>query len=204
MNNKKYCIQVFAKAPVEGYCKTRLATGIGEIQATLLHSKMINDTLLRICDKQPGNDVQLWCKPDMSHLYFQKMSMEHPIELHEQDGNSLGNIMDNAAHAVFNAGYKACVQIGTDCPDLEQTYIKNALAALNLNDIVIGPANDGGYVLLAQKQYQPGLYNDINWGTSSVLMELIQNLNNLGLSYALLNKMQDIDTADDLSSFSNI
>ena len=195
MLNGQYIIQVFAKAPIEGYCKTRLAKEIGHKQATAYHARMVDDTLYRLARYQ---NVQFWCKPGADCPFFQDMVAKYHVSTYDQQGKSLGDIMDQAARVGFNSYATAIVQVGTDCPQLDQTYIEHSLAALVYLDIVIGPADDGGYVLLAQKQYHNGLYDDIEWGTSLVLQQLSANIKKLGLSFTLLDTLTDIDTAEDL------
>ncbi len=197
---QKSCIQIFAKAPIEGYCKTRLAKDIGNEEAASLHSTMIEETVSKLCDHQPENEIQLWCKPDTSHIIFQKMAKQYDISLFEQHGRILGEILDNAAQQILMPDYQT-VQVGTDCPELDLDYVTCALGKLKHHDIVIGPAADGGYTLLAQKKHHPGLYQGIEWGGTTVLEQLIRNLEFMGLSYKLLKTLSDIDTIEDLNNF---
>ena len=197
MNNSEYCVQVFAKAPIDGFCKTRLGAGIGAKNATAIHEKMIADTLSRVSNNETNLAVQLWCKPDVTHDFFQEQISKHNIESYQQKGDSLGAIMEHASWSAFKFGYKAILQIGTDCPDLDNSYIAQAIEKLESNDIVIGPAIDGGYVLLAQKKYYPEVFSDIEWGTSLVLTQLVNNIEDIGLNYTLLSALNDIDTIDD-------
>lgn len=191
----KYHIQVFARAPIAGFCKTRLAKELGIKQATAFHAEMVDDTLSRLT---PGNNVQLWCKPDKQHAFFQKMCEKYPVITFNQQGDSLGVIMDNAAKSAFMNDASAVIQVGTDCPLLDQQYINQAEHALDEVDIVIGPAADGGYVLLAQKNYHKDLYRGITWGSSAVLQQLIENVKRQQLSFMLLETLFDIDTVDDM------
>lgn len=195
MSDTNYIIQVFAKAPIEGYCKTRLAKEIGLKQATYYHSIMVDDTLSRLV---LNHNVQLWCKPGAKYPFFQDMVAKYHVTTFDQKGESLGGIMDNAARVAFNSNASVIVQVGTDCPQLDQNYVERSLAILADVDIVVGPAYDGGYVLLAQKQYHDGLYNNIEWGTSLVLQQLSGNIKKLGLSFSLLDTLTDIDNAEDL------
>ena len=195
MANSNTIIQVFAKAPIEGFCKTRLAKDIGDKQATAYHARMAEDTLSGLMG---NHDVQLWCKPSKEHSFFQEMKTKYPVSTFDQKGESLGIIMDNAAHMAFKDNTTTIIQMGTDCPQLDQNYIEQALEALDKADIVIGPADDGGYVLLAQQKHYDDLYKDIEWGSSVVLEQLTGNIKAMGLSYTLLNTLRDVDTAEDL------
>src|SRR5210317_1479151 len=112
MNIQECCVQVFAKAPIEGFCKTRLGAGIGAKKATELHAKMIADTLSRLSNNVTNHVIQLWCKPDVTHNFFQEQVSKYNIESFQQTGNSLGNIMRYASKIAFNSGYQATLQIG--------------------------------------------------------------------------------------------
>ena len=101
---------------------------------------------------------------------------------------------------MLKAGFHI-IQIGTDCPELDERYINEAKEKLKKYDIVIGPASDGGYTLLAQKKYHGELYTSIQWGTSSVLTQLVSNIDKTGLDYYLLKTLSDIDTNDDLDNY---
>ena len=202
MNDNNYCIQVFAKAPIEGYCKTRLGNDIGAKKATELHAQMINDTLSRISVvDEVSHDIQLWCMPDITHVYFHQMMSNYNIVSYQQIGDTLGDIMMHAASEALNNSYKAIIQIGTDCPGVTGSYLTHAKENFASYDIVIGPATDGGYVLLAQKMFYPNLFNNIKWGTSSVLTQLINNIEKIGLSYIQLSALTDIDTVEDLNVY---
>lgn len=190
------CIQIFSKAPVEGYCKTRLIPYLGKKETVQLHMDMVQKTIAT-AKKIINADVQLWCKPSKQHVFFQKMAKQNSLTLHDQDGEILGSIMNNAAH-IFADKYTNIVQIGTDCPYIDANYINSSIAKLNdETKVVIGPANDGGYVLLAKNQYYMEMYDDINWGTSNVLQQLEDNLQKLAINYYKLKPLTDIDTFDD-------
>jgi len=194
------CIQIFSKAPVEGYCKTRLIPYLGKKETVQLHMDMVQKTITT-AKKINNADVQLWCKPSKQHVFFQKMAKQNALTLHDQDGESLGFIMNNAAYYAADK-YTNIIQIGTDCPYIDTDYINSSIAKLSdETKVVIGPANDGGYVLLAKNQYYTEMYDDINWGTSNVLQQLEANLQNLNIKYSKLESLNDIDTFDDFQKW---
>ena len=196
LSSNKICIQIFTKAPIEGYCKTRLAPHLGESETVSLQMEMIQKTILTSI-KINTADVQLWCKPSTQHSFFQKMAEENSVSLHEQKGETLGDIMNDAALGAENS-YANIVQIGTDCPYIDADYILAAIDQLDAdNRIVIGPANDGGYVLLAQNQCFAEIYNNIDWGMPSVLGQLEMNLKHLKIKHFKLASLSDIDTFSD-------
>jgi rSAM/selenodomain-associated transferase 1 len=194
----KTCLQIFTRAPIAGFCKTRLAKDIGSEKALLIHKKMLDILLSNISMLDNSVQIQLWCKPDINHSFFTGIHNKYQVELYEQHGDSLGDILDNAAICAFNSGFKNNIQIGSDSPDIDCLYIETAINVLHTHDIAVGPASDGGYVLFSQKKYHPGIYSGINWGTPSVLKQLTNNLKESGLTISQLNTLTDIDTIDDL------
>ncbi|MEJ7610613.1 MAG: TIGR04282 family arsenosugar biosynthesis glycosyltransferase [Ferruginibacter sp.] len=118
-----------------------------------------------------------------------------------QAGSDLGERMKNAFAATFQKGYDKIVIIGTDCPDLNAGIIMNAFAYLNLHDVVIGPAEDGGYYLLGMKKLYHELFDDIRWSTDSVLTGTTTKCAALQLDYYLLPVLKDIDVAEDWQTF---
>ncbi len=109
--------------------------------------------------------------------------------------------MKNAFSLIFQKGYDKAVIIGTDCPDSSEGLIMNAFAYLHLHDVVIGPAEDGGYYLLGIKHLYPWLFENIQWSTNSVLSETLNKCAALQLDYSLLPVLKDIDEEKDLEEF---
>ena len=95
--------------------------------------------------------------------------------------------------------YRKLVFIGADCPALDQAYLRQALALLAAgHPVVLGPADDGGYVLLGLGTAAPGLFGDIDWGTGLVLGQTLQRVQAAGLTPGLLPSLKDIDRPEDL------
>ena len=88
--------------------------------------------------------------------------------------------------------------IGSDCYELSTALIDLAADALIKTDVVIGPANDGGYYLLGMKKLQRGLFDNVAWSTDSVFAQTVAALESLKLRYEKLQVLHDIDTLDDL------
>lgn len=197
------CLQIFTKAPIEGYCKTRLIPHLGKKETVNIHMAMVQNTIT-MAKTVMGIDILLWCKPSKEHPFFQRLAIENDISLFDQTGESLGSIMKDAARQAATV-YKNIIQIGTDCPYIDSKYLELSLESLNDdNPVVIGPATDGGYVLLAQQKYYPDIFNDIDWGTSLVLHQLESNLNKQGIQYSKLPVLNDIDTIDDYNNWINM
>ena len=93
------------------------------------------------------------------------------------------------------------VLIGTDLPSLDLSYVETAFDALDLHEVVFGPAVDGGYGLIGVSGSVPAIFSEISWGGSSVLEETCKKLNELRCSYRFLPLIWDVDTPDDLPRY---
>ena len=100
--------------------------------------------------------------------------------------------------------YKKVVVIGTDCPDIDTDYITQAFVALDERDAVIGPASDGGYVLLGLTKFSMELFYNISWSTDKVFLQTKNVLNNLSWSYEELGIMHDLDRPEDLLRYKDL
>ncbi len=111
-----------------------------------------------------------------------------------QRGKTFGERFEDCLRQTFKIGYKKVVVIGNDCPDLTPQIISKAFHELNSGSrITLGPSSDGGFYLLGLNEYDPELFNEIKWQTSSVFDTLVKNLNSTGLTPFLLPVLTDID-----------
>jgi rSAM/selenodomain-associated transferase 1 len=194
---------IFAKAPIPGSVKTRLQPTVSQEDAATLQTYFIQQTLA-LASTLKDVDIELWCTPDESHPCFQHCARKYAITLKQQQGNDLGERMANALQEAL-AAYQQVIIIGTDCPELTPAYLMEAFLRLKQGTTaVIGPANDGGYVLLGLRCYAPSLFANINWGSDQVLFETRQKLQQLGWQWDELNTLHDIDTPVDLLDFPEI
>ncbi|MGX6646996.1 TIGR04282 family arsenosugar biosynthesis glycosyltransferase [Maricaulaceae bacterium MS644] len=186
---------VFAKAPVIGGAKTRLAAGIGKVAAWRRHRAMMAVILRKVRD--PRWESVLAVSPDRAiHRRFPGV-WPKDIERTAQGGGDLG-----ARQArVFTAPCPTLV-IGTDAPQITRGDIARAFAALKRHDAVIGPAEDGGYWLLGLARPAPaGLFDAIRWSHGRTRADLEARLAAFGLSrIARLRRLRDVDHADDLGA----
>lgn len=190
-------IMVFAKAPQPGRTKTRLIPALGAAGAAALHERLIHHTLntateARLCP------VELWCGDQPSHPFFQSCLPHYDITLRVQHGADLGERMGNAFIAALAAAPSALL-IGTDTPSLNSGDLRAALAALDGgNDCVLCPAADGGYVLIGLRRYDARLFNNIEWGSDTVLEMTRARLRQLEWRWRELDTHHDIDRPEDL------
>ncbi len=184
---------VFAKAPVIGGAKTRLAAGIGKVQAWRRHRAMTARILRAVQDRRWK--TVLAAAPDRAlHRRFPKV---WPDAL-DRTAQGAGDLGARQARAVDARG-PVCV-IGTDAPDVSAADIASGFAALKRHDAVIGPAMDGGYWLLGlNAPASKSLFDGVRWSTQHARSDLEANLQREGLSrIAHLRPLRDIDEASDL------
>ncbi|MEZ5584857.1 MAG: TIGR04282 family arsenosugar biosynthesis glycosyltransferase, partial [Candidatus Competibacteraceae bacterium] len=150
---------IFAKAPVPGQVKTRLAQRFGLAGAAHLYQHLLRWTLSRVAQANLC-PVELWCSPDMRHGFFHACRRDYGVTLRVQQGADLGQRMNHALHTTLqNTSY--AVLIGSDCASLGIDELRFALNALQVGrDAVLGPAEDGGYVLIGLRQSQPMLFRN--------------------------------------------
>jgi len=192
-------ILIFSKAPVVGQVNTRLVPYITAEQAANLHEELAHDRL-KMCTSADLCDVQLWCSPDTEHQFFSDCRQRYGVQLHSQSGNDLGERISGALKVLLGQ-YKKIIIIGTDAPALEIDSIDSSINELEHSDIVLVPAEDGGYVLIGASKHHQDLLIDVPWGSESVLANTVRNIKRLGLEYSLLGKCWDVDRPEDLERY---
>jgi rSAM/selenodomain-associated transferase 1 len=139
--------------------------------------------------------VELWCTPDTDHPFFRDCSRDFGVSLHMQQGEDLGQRMFRA----LAQGLPALI-MGSDCISLSAADLREAAAALELGaDAVLGPAEDGGYVLLGLARASPALFDGIAWGSDQVLGDTRTRLRQLGWCWYELPVRWDVDRPEDLA-----
>jgi len=187
---------IFTKSPVLGEVKTRLQPEYTQEQSLELHKKLLLNTLA-LSEKLNALNIELCCTPNRNTLFFLDCENNYPVMLSNQEGADLGERMAYAFSVALQTHDKVII-IGTDCPAIDEDYIEQAVQALDEADAVIGPAADGGYVLLGLRKFSPELFTRISWGSENVLTETLNVLKSLEWSCKELGIMHDIDRASDL------
>ena len=136
-------------------------------------------------------------------MFFLECENNFPVSLSNQQGDDLGERMAFSLSVALQTHDKVII-IGTDCPALEHDYIEQAIYNLDKVDAVIGPAEDGGYVLLGLRKFSAELFNGFNWGSDTVLDQTREVLNNLNWSFTELAIMHDIDRPEDLYRYKTL
>jgi len=187
---------LLSKAPEPGKVKTRLAEFMGEDAAAGLYEKMVH-ACLTMCTSADLCPLEIWCSPSTDHVFFQQCQKRYHSNLHLQVEGDIGQRM---SHAIMSALQRTehAVLIGADCPSLSAVELDAAFAALKAGtDVVLGPAEDGGYYLIGMSVHHAELFQNIPWSTDRVLAETQQHLRALGMNWHTLPVHRDIDTAED-------
>ncbi len=182
---------IFAKPPVLGYVKTRLAQAIGNENALKFYQRMLEQTW-KIAQESTISTTVFFSKQSEYVSNFKLF----PVEF--QSAGDLGKKMAEAFTTIFAKGYREVILIGADCPDNTTENILNAFELLQKNDTVIGPSEDGGYYLIGMKKMYSEIFDNKVWSTSTVCQEAIQELEKINLSIGTAATLNDIDTWEDL------
>jgi rSAM/selenodomain-associated transferase 1 len=189
-------IVIFAKAPVAGFAKTRLIPVLGAEAAARLARGMLLHTLQQAAAAAVG-PVELCVTPQPSDPAWQGLPALEDIGWAEQVAGDLGVRMADAARRASAAG-EPVLLIGTDCPRLDATLLRQAAALLRDRDAVLYPTYDGGYALLGLRRFDPRPFEQIAWSTAEVANRTIERVRALGWSLAIGGLLHDIDEPADL------
>jgi rSAM/selenodomain-associated transferase 1 len=192
---------IFTRYPERGKTKTRLIPLLGEDGATELHRRMTEYTIRKLQDSSSTLSLVIYYDGGTEEKMRSWLGSHLSYRL--QQGEDLGQRMQTACEASFASGETAIAIIGTDCPDLSATLILEAFDRLGNSDLVLGPASDGGYYLIALKHLFPELFEAIDWGTSRVLETTQAIAARLNLSVAYLPELADVDRPADLARSEN-
>ena len=196
-------VMQFSKWPEKGRVKTRLAAGLGEqgaLDAHICLTLAVLDQLhgsgydLRFLWDRALADVPAAAAPILSRLAA--LGVRQDV----QQGGVLGERME-AALAAALGGYSRAIIVGSDCPSVDADYVRQAVTALDSKDVVLGPSDDGGYVLIGARTCVPGMLDNIRWGTEWALSETLERLDSSGLSCEQLAARWDVDEPGDWQRF---
>ena len=193
-------IVIFAKAPQPGSVKTRLIPALGAAGAASLARRLLTHTLQQALAANVG-EVELCMSPAPTDHSWKGVAIDRAVQQTAQGNGDLGARMARATRRVTQnteSADKSVLLIGTDCPALTASALKQAAQQLEQHDAVLIPAHDGGYVLLGVKSPCPELFDQMPWSTSSVATETLQRMAALNLQVWQGLTLRDVDEPADL------
>jgi rSAM/selenodomain-associated transferase 1 len=216
-------VVVFSKKPQQGKTKTRLAPPLTLNEAEELSEAFLKDTIKLIDDINCINQRVIYFYPPLAFEYFKSItggtdnSLKNNIlspsswMVKNQEGKNLGErllnaIIDELRDHSRNPGSDGkegkLLIIGSDSPTIPEEYIKEALLVLESEDIVLGPAEDGGFYLIGAKKGWPGIFKSVRWSSRDTLKDVIINIKKSDIKYKLLQRWYDVDEISDVRKLS--
>lgn len=192
MNNEKALI-IIAKYPGNDNVKTRLKGLMSHEKRIELYIYLLNQTLKKL-GSITGVDTFIAFTPEDSEAYFSRFNIEL-IPLYEGD---LGASMFSAFKEVFESGYHKAALVGADIPDLSESIILNAFDVLTSNDLVYGPAKDGGYYLVGMNKLIKEVFENVPWSSAQTLKKSLDQAKQFGYTVGFTETLSDIDTIEDV------
>lgn len=186
---------ILAKAPRSGQVKTRLIPALGPQGAAALARRMIEHTVTQALAADIG-EVEL-CRAPEDDPSWSGLDLPAGLLMSDQGEGDLGERMARASRRVVEGG-QAVLLIGTDCPALTPSRLRDIHAAMVRSDSVMVPATDGGYVALGLHRFHPQVFSNITWSTQTVAAVTLRRLQDLGWSVRQLSPEHDIDEPADL------
>jgi uncharacterized protein len=192
-------IILFTRFPDPGSTKTRLIPVLGPEGACRLHREMTENILSQI--RTLRQDFPLSVEIHFAGGSREQMAgwLGREWDYVVQVEGDLGSRMEQGFRRAFGQGWGQVVLIGSDIPDLTAAIIREAFQRLENHELVLGPAEDGGYYLIGLKTSRPELFgNHMIWGSKGVLKNTLLTADQLGLRTALLAGLKDVDRPEDL------
>jgi len=196
----KAALVLMSRAPVAGETKTRLHTHLTPEESAELHKAFLKDISKKLCRiKKNYSRLELYLSytPEGSRELFAEL-IDDDFDYLLQRGSDLGERMFNALNDAHQQTKMPVLVMGSDLPSLPVEIITEALVGLQEKDLVIGPSSDGGYYLIGMQQPHQYLFQNNNWGKSSVLKSTLEAASKGNLNTHFLPEWHDVDTFSEL------
>lgn len=194
---------LFTRYPEPGKVKTRLIPALGPKGACELHRRMTELAVKQLRELSSFRSLSVEVRFEGGNENSMQEWLGTDLCFSPQGQGDLGLRMERAFQEAFQSGFKSVVLIGSDCPDRTAKIVEKAFDGLKNNDLILGPARDGGYYLIGLKEPQL-LFTNIPWGSAEVFNLTQKKAQALGLDVLLLETLQDIDRPEDLSLWERI
>lgn len=193
------CLLIFTRYPEPGQVKTRLIPALGADAAALLYRQMVEHTLqqARALQQIRSISIEIWFTGGSNAQMQDWLGQDLIYE--RQPPSDLGDRLSYALQTTFNKGNTSAVIIGTDCPELNPVILEQSFSGLQHNELILGPAKDGGYYLIGLQRLIRELFVGISWSTAEVFQQTNQIAENLNLTRAYLTPLSDVDVPQDLA-----
>ena len=190
-------VAIMAKAPDAGAVKTRLCPPLTARGAAALARCFLRDRIAQVRGLRGASPLIAYT-PAPGRTLFERLAPDFALML--QQGDDLGTRMRSTLAALLAAGHRAAIAIGTDAPTLPTNVLQHAVDVMATADVdlVLGPAEDGGYYLIGVSVDHPTLFDDVPWSTSAVLELTLSRARAAGLRTICVSPWWDVDTPDDV------
>jgi rSAM/selenodomain-associated transferase 1 len=196
VSHPKRTLVIMAKAPKPGMVKTRLAESLASAAVTALYRCLLEDTLA-LAKSLTSVEVAVMC-PEADQEELAELTGDN-VQVVAQKGEGLAAGLTSVFRHFTDAGRQRVVAFNSDSPHLPGSVLESAFEALNGNDMVVGPTEDGGYYLVGAKAAYPALFNRDGMGTRNALEALLARARELQLSVGFTDPFYDIDVEGDLT-----
>jgi rSAM/selenodomain-associated transferase 1 len=195
---------ILTRYPEPGYTKTRMIPILGADGAARLQQQMTEFTIAkaRKAQKMLPFDVEVRYQGGSKELMMEWLGAD--LSFGAQSEGHIGQRMVHAFKvAMGEKPVEQAILIGSDIPGITPEMLLQAFEALQLYDLVLGPAADGGYYLIGVNRQSfpracPLLFENIRWGTATVLSETLEIARACSLTHSLLAPLRDVDRPEDL------
>ncbi|MDJ0644227.1 MAG: TIGR04282 family arsenosugar biosynthesis glycosyltransferase [Erythrobacter sp.] len=185
---------LFARFPVAGQCKTRLIPAVGAEGAAAIHKHLTERTVRVLRGTGATVTIATTGAPNAAFENWLGPGLEFSQQV---EGDLTDRLLAFVDHAPV-------VFLGADTPDLDIEIVQAAIDGLATHPVVIGPAEDGGYYLIAMRDPLPELFIEMPWSTAEVLPETLRRLRKLEIEPLLLEALPDCDRPEDLARWPNL
>ncbi|MEJ2721621.1 MAG: TIGR04282 family arsenosugar biosynthesis glycosyltransferase [bacterium] len=192
---------IFVRIPVPGEVKTRLVPPLSPEQACDLYRAFLGDLFSRLSKLKKIEATAFYSGGDPEII---RDVVPARFSLLPQEGASPGERLRNAFHTLLHDEGVFASVIGSDSPDIPLTYLKRAFLKLKHRDVVLGPAVNGGFYLIAMKEVFSGLFREIDWDGPNVLFDTLGTIEQDGLTCATLPLWYGVDDIESLSLLESI
>jgi len=184
---------IIAKYPETGHVKTRLNGFMPDDKILELYKYLLDQTIHNL-GTIPGVDTYIAFTPEHAEEYFSRFG----TGLLRLSGGDLGLNMSHSFDMIFKKGYQKAALVGADIPDLSASIILHAFDLLSDNDLVYGPAEDGGYYLVGMRKLIKEVFENVPWSSDNTLRKSLEQAERSGYTVGFTKTLRDIDTIEDV------